>query len=291
MQSLRRLIRDGQVWPAAKPSARVVQTDLCARFGVEQIDGALPCSGLPFGHIHEWSLEHQGSNQQKHLWFPPLFLISALLKNTLSSEKFISQITAKRKYIIAWVGRKCWPTPQMLQKIFSSPDNPLDLWCWKEFCVFLNPRDKQERLWCIAEILRHRSILAVVADGSGLNSKYMRRLQLAAREGNSLGIFNRAPWELTEPSIANSRWNVVPKTNDLKELNWQLSLLRAKGAIRAVPEEHKNEQTENQTNISLPLSWNLRWDETLRIDDSHTVGTISETAAAVSQQTITKFAS
>jgi protein ImuA len=99
--------------------------------------------------------------------------------------------------------------------------------------VFVDPSGDAERLWAIDQALRCRGVACVIADGSRLEMAASRRLQLAAREGGTLGLLARPLGELGELSAARTRWRAQPAPNLearwFPEPAWTLELLRCKG--------------------------------------------------------------
>lgn len=198
-------------------------------FGIPEIDQAI---SLSTGQVHEWALEDSFSSQGKNFWYPPLQIISHLVGSYISTDKNL--LTG----VVAWVGKKCWPSPQTLNLTFPSDK----IWPWKKHFLFLTPSNKEERLWSIIQLLRSSAVLAVIADGSGFNLTATRRLQLACEERVPLLFLMRPPWELKLPSSGRTKWSLTPLNSQSNQPAWQLELVKAKG------------------NVS-PLSWKIEWVE------------------------------
>ena len=207
--------------------------DYLATFGIEEIDRALPCNGLAFGCLHQWSLTHALTSKDKHRWHAPLFLISTLLGKALGAMPYSTNPVAHGKSMVAWIGKRCWPTPQLLEQNITWQSEIASggevSWPWKSRSVFINPQSKDARLWSAVQALKNPSVFAVVADCSGFDLHAMRRLQLAAEFGNTLGLMVRPPWEEQMPSAAHTKWRVSPLRSEEGHLAWNLELVLAKG--------------------------------------------------------------
>lgn len=77
-----------------------------------------------------------------------------------------------------------------------------------EQIVVVRPRDQQELIWAADQALRCRAVAAVWARLEVLDDRDARRLQLAAEEGNSFGLWVRPAGALRSPSWADVRWHV-----------------------------------------------------------------------------------
>ncbi len=238
--ALSQLLRKGLVWFGSNhwPSLANEGQSPVVDFGVPSIDSLLPSRGLEFGALHEWSFETSSANKTLE-WHPPLSIISVLLKRAIKLSA--SQESLKQKKLILWVGRKCWPTPHLLSSIFSLPENeqgfkestsslptkPFNL--PSENSIFLDPPDKQSRLWALIQGLRCSLTLSIIADGSGFSSVASRRIQLAAQKQNALILLCRPPWELGRPSSAQTKWLVSPLPSSEASPAWSLELIRSRG--------------------------------------------------------------
>ncbi len=171
---------------------------------------------LSSGHIHEWHLTD--SLNQRNLWFPPLTLLT-LLACSRTHERII------------WIGRRCWPTFQLLCAHFPCEAVRKIL----KRSTFLDPLTDAERFWAISEGLRCSGVGCVVADGSGMNSTVNRRAQLAAESGRGIGLIARPPWELAEPFAAGTRWSVQAIHSDNGQPQWEIELKRCRGQRQDAP--------------------------------------------------------
>jgi len=132
-----------------------------------------------------------------------------------------------------WIGRRCWPTFQLLGGLGINLPRML----------FLDPVTDGERFWAVDQALRSGGIHAVVADGSGMSQTTSRRLQLAAESGSALALLARPPWEAEEASYAATRWEVRARGGG-EMMQWEIQLLSCRG---------------QQRGQDAPPHWNAEW--------------------------------
>ena len=217
--------------------------------GSIEIDRGLPEGGLLTGVIHEFAFCPNGTGRNRtgargklqgpsrepreKDWLAPLTLLASLALSAVANNP-------QPERFVAWIGKRCWPTPHLLEQAARITGAKGRAWDWRSRCLFLDPVSAADRLWAIAQTARASSLAAVVADGSGFNFAATRRLQLAAKEGDALCLLARPSRELGKASAANTRWRVMPAALKPKSICWTLELLRAHGLIE-------------------PLRWNLEW--------------------------------
>ena len=207
-KALKELISEGVIWNGRKARTRVPVSKSDELF-----------AELSLGAVHELCLKNGFEVKAKGAWYAPLFLVSALLEKRCEGS------------YIAWVGRRCWPTPQMLQETLGIEAQNRSL--------FIDPPDKQKRLWAALQLLKSPQVGCVVCDGSRFSLIATRRLQLAAHV-NVLGILLRPPWEIEGSSCAVTKWRVQPVAAD--GFSWSIELLRARG-------------------LTAPKQWLIEWQE------------------------------
>lgn len=266
---LKQLFAEGLVWSTEQPlsPAAISYSSAIATFGIEEIDRELPFGGLPFGSIHQCALEDSLATKTPYCWHAPLFIVSALLGNTVSTLSAATKIPPHKK-LIAWVGRRCWPTAHVLQNVlnqvsgqnFSEEDSNRN-WDenWIRNCLFINPPNKAKRIWTIIQLLRSPVTLAVIADGSSLQINTTRQLQLAAKKGNSLGLIISPPWELEAPTAAQTKWKFSSLPSEEETLRWSVELLRAKGAAMPVAANVNSGKTRGLMNQQ--KKWLIEWEQ------------------------------
>ena len=156
--------------------------------------------GLGRGVIHEWfGVDHRaaGSAQaqcrRRPPWAPPLCLLTHLVWQALTQDDGG----------VLWIGRHCWPHPRVLIRDHDRGGQHL-----LKRSIFADPPNAGVRLWAIDLALRSTAVTAIVADGSTLDLRATRRLQLAAESSRALALLARPPHELSHLSAAATRWLV-----------------------------------------------------------------------------------
>jgi len=214
-----------------------------AKLGLEQIDQALPNSGLEFGAIHEWSVASSITEKSRNHWQPPSLIFALILHN------LISEIASGRDLVhrdlahgqqLVWIGRRCWPTPTVLESAIPEELSLLEQASWKDRCFFIDPANQKHRLWSLLETLRSKAVAATIVDGSKFDALNLRRIKLAAAEGQTLCLLARPPWESNHNSIASTCWRLAALASPNRHPRWSIELLRARG-------------------LSAPRSWILEW--------------------------------
>lgn len=270
--SARQLFERGLVWTAetAHRSSPFSSGDSSSS-SEHALSGELTALGssplLSSGLIHEWFLEWDLSGTasrndpaapavrrssrkaaSRGEWFPPLWIISGLIGGSVNyseppvaSSSALSRCpfnfaagSAARGSTIAWVGKRCFPTPELLAATLGGSGESEDLpppalhprrkgssprregshgsrrAGGEHRCLFIDPPDTKGRLWAIERLLRSPAVGIVVGDGSAFSLIATRKLQLAARVGGGTAFLARPPWELSTLSTAHTRWVVKP---------------------------------------------------------------------------------
>jgi hypothetical protein len=181
------------------------------------------------GRFHEWFLK--GDFPAGAWWSPPLTIMAAVAFRTSQNEE--------RPRHVVWVGRKCWPVFQLPCGMGAEfPGKFLNR------SVFLDPQNDAERFWVIGQALRCPGVHAVIADGSGMTQTISRRLQLAAEAGMAMGLIARPWWEAEEPSYAETRWEVRPRSMGGMNPGWAIELMSCRG---------------QRARQDVPQNWNAEW--------------------------------
>jgi hypothetical protein len=106
--------------------------------------------------------------------------------------------------------------------------------------VVLRPRNVQDAIWGMDQVLRCRRVGSVWGCWDRLDSRVFRRLQLAAEEGEALGMVVRPGGRRDEPSWAHLRILVAglnmaelnmaelnaESGNKMSERRWRVEVLR-----------------------------------------------------------------
>ena len=196
--------------------------------GWAEVDRALVGGGLGRGAVHEWFATCEPKSASHA---PPIHSARPCRPVVPGNAPLCIFVHLARRALIGhqapngwavWIGRQCWPHPRVLVR--CSDDDARLLHC----SLFVDPPDDAQRLWAIDVALRCAAVAVVIADGSRLDMAATRRLQLAARAGNTFGLIARPVSDLTQLSVAATRWLVQPTPSPTKQPRWSVQLLRAK---------------------------------------------------------------
>ena len=175
--------------------------------GVAEIDGILPWAGLPRAAIHEIEGEHGAA----------LGFAVALLARFVADHR-----------PALWCFSQLAPYAPGL-RLFGLDPNRL---------VAVRARKTRHMLWTLEEALRARCLSAVLGEIATISQTASRRLQLAARTGNTpcLLLCRNANVSST---TATTRWRALPANtnknddsdtaNFLGETRWRVELVRCRG--------------------------------------------------------------
>ena len=128
------------------------------------------------------------------------------------------QLAQSKGRLTVWVGRRAWPYPRVLERAGLLGGS-----------LFVDAADNNQRLWAAELALRSPAVATVIADGSGFGMSATRRLQLIARESETLMLLPRPSRDERQLSASGVRWRVgvVPAAGDAPQ--WKIQLLRCKG--------------------------------------------------------------
>jgi len=177
LDELARLCHDGE-WRRSLHQA--------APSGFAELDATLPGGGWPMGAIAELMPETTGMGELS-------LLVPAL-----------SELAHAGRYI-AWIAPPYLPyAPALIQ--------------WKlplKYLLIVQTRSLQESLWAAEQALRCPALGAVLSWSCEIADKNVRRLQLAAEAGGSLGILYRPAEAAREHSPAALRLRLRATANGL----------------------------------------------------------------------------
>jgi len=222
----------------------------CLATGWPGLDGLLPGGGLARGAVHEWlGLEGAGSERatRSSEWTPALFLLAHLARRAFEAPGADCAAAEGEERWVLWIGRRVWPYPRtltrgggLMERVGLEPRSqlaPAQLEgaqfsleladaargqsdrALLDHSLFIDPPDRKGLLWAVDAALRCPSVVAVVADGSGLPMPASRRLQLAAESGAGLCFLARPATELrqiTADSTARARKTIAHGANALR---------------------------------------------------------------------------
>ena len=166
-------------------------TQQAAPSGFAELDASLPGGGWPLGAVTELMPEAMGIGE--------LSLVMPALSRLAGSR-----LAGAGRYI-AWIAPPYLPcAPALAQRGL-----PL------ERLLIVQTRGLQESLWATEQTLRCPAFGAVLGWPSAISDKSVRRLQLAAEAGGSMGILYRPPEAARAHSPAALRLRLHPRTEGL----------------------------------------------------------------------------
>jgi hypothetical protein len=185
LEQLARLCRTGTV------AAPVTEPS-----GVKELDAVLPNGGWPVGTVVELMPVSTGIGEFR--------LLMPVLARLTRTERHIALI--RTPYVPF--------APALLQQGLQ-----LDR------LLIINASNEEDTLWAFEQTLRCKSFGAVVAWPSAVKDREVRRLQLAAEAGRSIGFLYRPPAAALEASPAAVRLKLQAKSTSL-----QIDILKCRGA-------------------------------------------------------------
>jgi hypothetical protein len=124
--------------------------------------------------------------------------------------------------------------------------------------IVVQPANRQDFQWSLIQILRCPGISAAVCWPSRANERMLRRLQIAAERGGTLGFLIRTPNALREPSWARYRLLIEARSSPRASRRWQVTLLRSQTQQQSVIELEMDHETGNlQKACPLPVAASL----------------------------------
>ncbi|MCB9831475.1 MAG: hypothetical protein H6807_03300 [Planctomycetes bacterium] len=128
----------------------------------------------------------------------------------------------------AWVGRENPPYPPALAHLGF----PLERW------LVLRPRDLDEQLWALEQLLRSglcRGLLSPLAGLGGRQEAALRRLQLAARDGDCTAFLLRSSRDLQRSSPAPLRLLARPLPALGRRRRLMIEVIKTRGRFDSRP--------------------------------------------------------
>jgi protein ImuA len=163
-------------------------------FHEPHLDAALPWGGLPAGSLHE--------------------LVGYAPSISGFAAAFLARVRPGRP--ILWITSEQQPYAPGLAA-FGLDHRRLTI-AWA--------RRSQDRLWAFEDALRTPGFAAVIAEIDQADLTETRRLQLAAENGNGLGLLVRRD---VTPSAALTRWRIETALSDGRNPRWSVALERCRG--------------------------------------------------------------
>jgi hypothetical protein len=111
--------------------------------------------------------------------------------------------------------------------------------------IVVQPCNKQDYQWSLIQILRCAGVAAVVCWPERANERMLRRAQIAAERGGTLGLLVRPPRAIREPSWARYRLLVEACCSPEPSRRWKVTLIRSHTQPQKVIELEINHETGN----------------------------------------------
>ncbi|WP_455233948.1 translesion DNA synthesis-associated protein ImuA [Thiogranum longum] len=192
------LLQRADVWRGGRPTGAVNAVSS----GFPELDELLPGGGWPQGALTEILMPRQGIGALR-------LLMPALAK--LSHDK-------------RWI---CWVAPPHIPYAPALLAAGVDL----SHVLLVHPKVRQDGLWAVEQSLRSGNCGAVLAWPTLDDATIMRRLQLAAEAGNTLGFLFRSQRLVKRPSSAALRMQLDPEIDGCLSV----SILKRRGGWAAGP--------------------------------------------------------
>ena len=237
------MMKKGVLWQGEQQEAltpeaasmRVVST------GISSVDAILPFSGIPCSALHECVLQ-TGLESVSNISYVPY----SFLRNIFRA---FAEMQPQPPFLV-YIGRSCWPSAHYLQTLYGQQEQLVELseldvgmtdmrtrsYSWGQYVFFVDPPNKELRVWSAIQVLRICPQVMLIMDGAGLSFTAFRRLQLAAQRSSALFFIIRPPQEAQHQSLAYSKWCISPLRSHVQEkfhaqigLQWQLELQRCRG--------------------------------------------------------------
>ena len=225
LQSLRQRMLDCE-------SLHRSEHDVIVSSGSAALDELLPDGGFRPGQIVEWLTAESGSGAA--MWGINAAINSLTPESSSRNLSSSPQSQPSKSQSIAVIDNDQTFYPPAAASL------GLDL----QQLLVIQPRNHADTIWAIDQTLRCPRIAAVWADIQRLNAKEARRLQLAAEEGGTLGMFIRPLMARNQPSWADIQIQVEPLptperpkptnlnaslTQHFARRRWRLTMLRCRG--------------------------------------------------------------
>lgn len=149
--------------------------------GFAALDEVLPGGGWPQGALTEIISDHQGAGE-----------LSMLMPT-------LARLSREGRWL-AWIAPPHIPYAPALSAY------GVDL----SKVLVVRPRGETDTLWALEQALRSGTCGAVLAWPRIADERSLRRLQLAAEAGNTLGVLFRSGWAATQSSPAALRVRIEP---------------------------------------------------------------------------------
>lgn len=220
--SLEQILETKQVWQGSQEGYMDAQQSYSS--GYQQLDLELPNAGWPKGALTEILTDQQGIGE--------LRLLLPLLADQTRQGRWV-----------AFIGAPYIPYAPSLAAY------GVDL----SRLLLVHPRADRDCLWATEQALRMGTCSTVISWPGQLEDRWLRRLQLAAEEGDTVGVLMRPAKYSTQPSPAAVRLNV--SKNQHEDLSVHIIKRRHAWPRDAFPLSH--EQLVDESAFSLAATGGL----------------------------------
>jgi protein ImuA len=197
--SLDTLLQRADIWRGGENSRRNTQQSIST--GDHPLDAQLPGGGWPLGALTELLFEHQGIGEFQ-------LLIPAM-----------AHLSREGRWLV-------WVAPPHLPYAPALAGAGMDL----SRLLLVRPRLSKEALWAMEQALRSGVCGAVLGWPEEADTRTLRRLQLAAEAGGTMGVLFRPLREKKQPSPAALRLQLTPSATGLR-----IQILKRRGGWTTQP--------------------------------------------------------
>lgn len=185
--SLDALLERADIWRGGHPSLRdKATTPSSLSSGIEALDTELPDGGWPLGALTELLSDHHGIGE--------LGLLMPVLASLSRAGRWIA-----------------WVSPPYLPYAPALVSAGLDL----ARVLIVQPRHADDALWALEQLLRSGICGAALAWPAAIDTRRLRRLQLAAETGGAMGVMFRPLAAGRESAPSALRLRLEPAKDEL----------------------------------------------------------------------------
>jgi protein ImuA len=160
--------------------------------GCPALDARLPQGGYEPGTIVEWLEPTHGCGG--------FYLAMAAARQAVGHGSTV--------HGLAGINSKYWVVVDRKQRFYPPAAQAMGLPL--DRLIVLRPTNQADEMWAIDQALRCSAIGAVIAELEEVNELQARRFQLAAEQGESLGLWLRPASVRKQPSWSEIQWLIEP---------------------------------------------------------------------------------
>ena len=178
--------------------------EACFSTGALALDRLLPGNGLRQGTIVEWLAPFAGSGAGT---LALLAARQACRSPSHHSQSHQTVVHSRGSTLVVVDSQHQFYPPA----VFAWGIGP-------ERLLLIQPRNHADALWAATQALACEAVAAVWASWDRLDVRSARRLQLAAKQGRTLGVFLRPSSARAQPSWSNIQFLVTPRATEMARL-------------------------------------------------------------------------